>query len=760
MAPGTSAAEEEPIERERHRWSENRKVYTRKIHKLKNSSSNNNNTTNTTNTTTTNKETPSKSSNNNNNENPGKSGNNDNNNDTPTKSSNNNNNNNHPNLSTAAPSVSATATADNQTNENINSKDNSSSSNNDNKNRDHIANGSTAKENEKEVSQKKSSSSPAAVPVEEVHSSPAAVPVEEANSSQPQLLSTHVESASEDSSILNRIEPPVPNGHDANLVNGSVKPVVTLVDDRVNISVSAASSKEAVRELKRKLVDELSQVRKMAKRLEDKEIQISGFSSSRIDVGVGRVDSGIIAPALTSLQFPVNGAVEKGSGGSGRINTDVCSNGSRFRQLSVSVMEINHGVSEVMEKEKRTPKANQYYRNSEFLLGKERLPPAETNKKSKSSSKKHRSREIDYGFGIDKQLYKKCSSLLQKLMRHKLGWVFNQPVDVKKLGLHDYFDIIKHPMDLGTVKMRLTKNWYKTPREFAEDVRLTFHNAMTYNPEGQDVHFMAKELLGIFEERWPAIETEYDRKLRYEVIHDLGVPTPTSRKTSASAHAYAPLPLSPPPILHHPPPFQEIRHLGRSQSMPVAPEPRSMPAYLAGRTPAPKKPKAKDPHKRDMTFEEKQRLSTNLQSLPAEKLDAVVQIIKKRNTALSQHDDEIEVDIDSVDNETLWELDRFVTNYKKNLSKHKRKAERALQARAQAMQTAHESIPAPVNVEAAKETREGEVNVATSPHVRQERHSENAGGSSSSSSSSSDSGSSSSDSDSSSSSSSGSDGGQ
>lgn len=47
-------------------------------------------------------------------------------------------------------------------------------------------------------------------------------------------------------------------------------------------------------------------------------------------------------------------------------------------------------------------------------------------------------------------------------------------------------------------------------------------------------------------------------------------------------------------------------------------------------------------------------------------LDVVVQIIKKRNSSLSQHDDEIEVDIDSVDAETLWELDRFVTNYKKN----------------------------------------------------------------------------------------------
>ncbi|KAG5630751.1 hypothetical protein H5410_002468 [Solanum commersonii] len=56
-------------------------------------------------------------------------------------------------------------------------------------------------------------------------------------------------------------------------------------------------------------------------------------------------------------------------------------------------------------------------------------------------------------------------------------------------------------------------------------------------------------------------------------------------------------------------------------------------------------------------------------------------IIKKRNSTFYQHDDEIEVDIDSVDAESFWELERFVTNYKKNLSKQKRKAKLALQAR-------------------------------------------------------------------------------
>lgn len=34
------------------------------------------------------------------------------------------------------------------------------------------------------------------------------------------------------------------------------------------------------------------------------------------------------------------------------------------------------------------------------------------------------------------------------------AWPFYKPVDAELLGLHDYHEIIKKPMDLGTVKVR------------------------------------------------------------------------------------------------------------------------------------------------------------------------------------------------------------------------------------------------------------------------------------------------------------------
>ncbi|KAA8524275.1 hypothetical protein F0562_010698 [Nyssa sinensis] len=527
---------------------------------------------------------------------------------------------------------------------------------------------------------------------------------EEANSSQQQLLG-RLDAVSDDSSSLNRPHVGLLSSRDAPSGNGPVKQGFQRQENRVTINLSSRSKQE-MRELRRKLQSELDLVRNLVKKIEANEGKMNG--------GLKRVDS------------------------------EVASVGPResrpLHQLSISVLENSQGVSDTVEKEKRTPKVNQFYRNSEFLLGKDKFPPAESNKKSKSSGKKQGGGELGHGFGLGKfsnQVFKSCNALLERLMKHKHGWVFNSPVDAKALGLHDYFDIIKHPMDLGTVKSRLNKNWYKSPKEFAEDVRLTFQNAMTYNPKGQDVYVMAEQLLKIFEDKWAVIEADYMRELRLAVDYEASLPTPTSRRV-------------PPPLLA-PPEMRSI--LDRSESM-------THTSAHSGRTPAPKKPKAKDRDKRDMTYEEKQKLSTNLQSLPSEKLDNIVKIIKKRNSSLCQHDDEIEVDIDGVDTETLWELDRFVTNYKKSLSKNKRKAEVAIQARTEAGQNIQEMNPALSVAAVPRETKRDEKNATSSPPVQVENQRAKASRSTSSSSSSSDSGSSSSDSDSESSSGSGSDAGQ
>lgn len=49
-------------------------------------------------------------------------------------------------------------------------------------------------------------------------------------------------------------------------------------------------------------------------------------------------------------------------------------------------------------------------------------------------------------------------------------------------SLHqDYFKIVKHPMDMGTIKKKLESTSYHTAQECIDDFRLIFNNCYLYN---------------------------------------------------------------------------------------------------------------------------------------------------------------------------------------------------------------------------------------------------------------------------------------
>lgn len=106
---------------------------------------------------------------------------------------------------------------------------------------------------------------------------------------------------------------------------------------------------------------------------------------------------------------------------------------------------------------------------------------------------------------------KSCNEILKELFCKKhssYAWPFYKPVDAALLGLHDYHDIIKKPMDLGTVKQKMDNREYKTAQEFAADVRLIFTNCYKYNPADHDVVGMARKLQDVFEMRFAKIPDE------------------------------------------------------------------------------------------------------------------------------------------------------------------------------------------------------------------------------------------------------------
>lgn len=65
---------------------------------------------------------------------------------------------------------------------------------------------------------------------------------------------------------------------------------------------------------------------------------------------------------------------------------------------------------------------------------------------------------------------------------------FRQPVDPQALGIPDYFDIVKKPMDLSTIKRKLDIGQYNDPWEYVDDVWLMFDNAWLYNRKTSRVY--------------------------------------------------------------------------------------------------------------------------------------------------------------------------------------------------------------------------------------------------------------------------------
>jgi hypothetical protein len=74
------------------------------------------------------------------------------------------------------------------------------------------------------------------------------------------------------------------------------------------------------------------------------------------------------------------------------------------------------------------------------------------------------------------------------LLSHKNGgWVFAQHVDPDELCLPIYFDVIKNPMDFGTMQQRIKGGLYKAIKEAVVHIKLTF-DAMLFNEKGLVVH--------------------------------------------------------------------------------------------------------------------------------------------------------------------------------------------------------------------------------------------------------------------------------
>ena len=104
-----------------------------------------------------------------------------------------------------------------------------------------------------------------------------------------------------------------------------------------------------------------------------------------------------------------------------------------------------------------------------------------------------------------------CTCCLSGMWKHQHGWPFHIPVDTIKLGLPDYFKIVKQPMDLGTVKKRLENNYYWCSQECTDDITLMFQNCYLYNKPGEVYYFfrqLAARCCCVAGTRWRLTEND------------------------------------------------------------------------------------------------------------------------------------------------------------------------------------------------------------------------------------------------------------
>ncbi|TRY97269.1 hypothetical protein DNTS_020570 [Danionella cerebrum] len=76
---------------------------------------------------------------------------------------------------------------------------------------------------------------------------------------------------------------------------------------------------------------------------------------------------------------------------------------------------------------------------------------------------------------------------------------FRQPVDPNLLGIPDYFDIVKNPIDLSTIKRKLDTGQYQEPWQYVDDIWLMFNNAWLYNRKTSRVYKYCSKLAEVFE---------------------------------------------------------------------------------------------------------------------------------------------------------------------------------------------------------------------------------------------------------------------
>ncbi|XP_010426840.1 PREDICTED: transcription factor GTE6 [Camelina sativa] len=242
-------------------------------------------------------------------------------------------------------------------------------------------------------------------------------------------------------------------------------------------------------------------------------------------------------------------------------------------------------------------------------------------------------------------LMRQFGSIFRQITQHKCAWPFMQPVNVEGLGLHDYFEIIDKPMDFGTIKNQMEGKdgtGYKHVMQVYADMLLVFENAMNYNEESSDVYNMAKKLMEKFEEKWAQFlpKVQEEEKIREE------------EAKQAAAEALL---------------VKEASHIKTTRDLcneicHADDELEKLMRKVVERC-------------RKITTEEKRSIGLALLKLSPEDLQKVLAIVAQADPSFQSRAEEVNIEMDVLDEPTLWKLKFFVKVALENTIKKKKEEE-------------------------------------------------------------------------------------
>lgn len=94
----------------------------------------------------------------------------------------------------------------------------------------------------------------------------------------------------------------------------------------------------------------------------------------------------------------------------------------------------------------------------------------------------------------------KLLEIIDHLLQYHISVFFDHPVDPERDQVPNYYNVIKNPMDLGTIREKIDSSGYDNVSQFIADVELVWSNAMLFNGKGSFVGEMARHLQNIFKE--------------------------------------------------------------------------------------------------------------------------------------------------------------------------------------------------------------------------------------------------------------------